>query len=281
MAPPRSEKSKAEVGEFRLTLSDLSALRGAERLTSRDPQRPALQTVCMEPDGTLVSCDVHRLFVYRGSAIRPPARVLAHRSLIEVLKQRPYLAAAQLSLTGEEAVLRFMDERGDPPEHAHRAPLVSGEAYPRYERVIPSEWKIRALLPVRDLQAALDEAARFQAFLTSTALPDCHLEGNRVMLTFSQDSVLLQSAAARPEPWPTRWAMQVTLLATLDGLAANEEFAVALNRLYLRECLQAVSVSSDERVELSFNAPHRPIRIRPVDADHRFTLMMPMHLHTG
>src|SRR5207249_302088 len=69
-APPH-----AAAQEFTLTAEDLAALRGAELLASEDPERAVLQTVCIEPDGTLVSTDTHRLYIFRGSRLRPKARV--------------------------------------------------------------------------------------------------------------------------------------------------------------------------------------------------------------
>jgi hypothetical protein len=72
-----------------------------------------------------------------------------------------------LSLSTSEATLSLTDERDSPAERVERAPLVTKENFPDYDRVIPTDWKIRAFVPVGDLLAALTEVARFEAFLSS------------------------------------------------------------------------------------------------------------------
>lgn len=125
------------------------------------------------------------------------------------------MRGADLSFAGSEATLSFVDERDTPPEHVDRAPLVVEGQYPRYERVIPPEAKITALLSVRDVLAALDEVARFESFLTSTAMPDGGREGRKVTLTLSPRTaaVLVQDGAVRPEPMPARWSMHAEIPA--------------------------------------------------------------------
>jgi DNA polymerase III sliding clamp (beta) subunit (PCNA family) len=59
----------------------------------------------------------------------------------------------------------------------------------------------------------------------------------------------------------------------------TEEFAIALNRTYLRESLQALNVAPDERIEMRFNDPLLPMQIQPEAADDRFIVLMPMHLY--
>src|SRR6185437_5321652 len=126
-----------------------------------------------------------------------------------------------------------------------------------------------------------DEVARFETFLTSTALPDGGREGHKVTLTLLPHtrSLLVQDGAVRPEPLPTRWSMHSEIPADLSGLPESEEFTIALNRTYLRECLQALNLAPGERVEMRFNEPVLPIRIQPEAANNRFTVVMPMHLY--
>jgi hypothetical protein len=266
---------------FALTAQDLTALRGAELLSSEDPERPVIQTVCIEPDGTLVSTDTHRLYVFRGSSIRPKERVLVSRALFSMLKQRPGLREATLSFTPAEVTLRIVDQRDTPPERVVRAPLVPEGRFPNYDRVIPKDWKITALLSVRDLLAALDEVARFEAFLSATAMPDGGHEGRRVTLTLSPrtGAVLVQDGAVRPEPMPARWSMHAEIPASLTGLPAAEELTLALNRTYLRESLQALNLAPDERVQLRFNDPLLPMQLQPEAVEDRFIVLMPMHLY--
>src|SRR5205823_5199467 len=141
-------------------------------------------------------------------------------------------------------------------------------AYVRYHRIIPAGCGIVTLLSVRDLLSALEEVARFEAFLTSTAMPDSGREGLKITLTLSglPDTVIVQAGGVRPDLAPTRWTIQTDLPAALEGLAEGEEFTIALNRSYLRECLKALTFSSNERMELAFNGAHLPMRIQPEGA---------------
>jgi hypothetical protein len=203
------------------------------------------------------------------------------RALFSGLKHWHGLREATLSFTRTEVTLRIVDQRDTPPERVFRAPLVLEGRFPHYDRVIPKDWKITALLSLRDLQAALDEVARFEAFLTSTAMPDGGSEGRRVTLTLSPRTggVLVQDGAIRPEPRPARWSMQAEIPASLTGLPATEELTIALNRTYLRESLQALSLAPDGQVRMRFNGPLRPVQFQPEAADNRLIVLMPMHLY--
>jgi len=77
---------------------------------------------------------------------------------------------------------------------------------------------------------------------------------------------------------PTHWAMHTELPAAIEGLEAGREFTIALNRLYLRECLQALSVVSSQSLEMRLNEPQSPILMQPDGLQNSYVLLMPMQL---
>jgi RNA polymerase sigma-70 factor (ECF subfamily) len=280
LAPPKKKapSTPPATWEFALTTEDLQALCGAQLLASREASRPALQAICAEPDGTLVATDTHRLFVHRGSALRPPSRLLVSSGLFEPLRHRSYLTGARLSIVGDEATLRYTDGSDAPPERVHHAPVSTGQEYPRYERVIPSEWRVTASLGARDLLAALEEVARFEAFLAASARPDAGDDRLRVQLRFveSSGSVAIESVASKSAPTSVRWSIRTEIPVLLKGPGAGAPVSLSLNRHFLRECLEAMTVAPRESVEIRFNSPVSPIMVRPKEDESRFTLLMPL-----
>jgi RNA polymerase sigma-70 factor (ECF subfamily) len=278
-AKNKTEKLEPEALVFPLTATDLAALRGAELLASRDPLRPVLQTLCIDPDGTIVATDTHRMFVHRGSSIRPPARLMVEYGLLSGLTYHPTAKEGQLTIDDRQAVLRFVDERDTPPEHTFQAPLVTEGSYPAYDKVIPADSKITARLLGRDLMMALDDISRFEAFLLATAMPESGQERRRVTLTFTgAGPVLFQVGAARSGPAPADWSMNIEIPATVQGLAESDRFTLALNRIYLRECVRALSLTWEAGVELRLNDPLHPVLVHEEGVTNRFILLMPLSL---
>lgn len=136
LAPPKHkiDRSPADTLEFTLTAMDLAALRGAEMLASRDETRPVLQSICIEPDGSIVSTDTHRMFVYRGSSIRPPSQTLIERSLLAGLAYHPSASEGKLTLTRETAVLTFIDEQDPGFDQRQEATYLKQDSYPEYQK---------------------------------------------------------------------------------------------------------------------------------------------------
>lgn len=264
--------------EFALTTGDLQALCGAQALASREASRPALQAICVEPDGTLVATDTHRLFVHRGSALRPPSRLIVSSALIEPLSSRPYPASAHLSISGDQATLRYTDAMDAPPERVHRAPVITDAEYPRYERVIPLEWRLTAALAVRDLLAALEEVARFESFLAASARPDAGDDRLRVQVSLSGStrSMTIGTTASKAVPTSARWSMRMEFPVRLEGPQDDEPISLSLNRHFLRECLDAMAIGPRDNVEIRINSPVTPVMVRPAGDESRFTLVMPL-----
>lgn len=280
LAPPKKKAASTPPAtwEFALTEDDLQALRGAQALACAEAARPALQAICVEPDGTLVATDTHRLFVHRGSALRPPSRLLVSRALFEPLRHRWNLSGARISIVGDEATLRYTDASDTPPERVHHAPVIAEQEYPRYERVIPPEWRVNACLLARDLLAALEEVARFEAFLASSARPDADDDRLRVQLTFSHSSgfVAIGTAASKLVPTSVRWSMRTEIPALVDWPEEGAPMSLSLNRHFLRESLEAMAIAPQQAVELRCNSPVSPVMVRPKRDESRFTLIMPL-----
>src|SRR5262249_50701154 len=142
---------------------------------------------------------------------------------------------------------------------------------------IPIEWRATACLSARDLLAALDEVARFEAFLVASACPDAGEERLGVRLTFSTSggSVALETVASKEVPTPVQWRLRANIPAYMEGPDKSTSLSISLNRCFLRECLQAMAIAPRERVEMRFNSPVSPILVRPKGDESRFTLIMP------
>jgi RNA polymerase sigma factor (sigma-70 family) len=140
------------------------------------------------------------------------------------------------------------------------------------------EWRVTASLGARDLLAALEEVARFEAFLAASARPDASDDRLRVQFTFagSSGSVAIESTASKAVPTSVCWRMRAEVPVLLEGAEASARMSISLNRHFLRECLEAMAVAPRESVEILFNSPVSPIMVRPKGDGSRFTLVMPL-----
>jgi DNA polymerase-3 subunit beta len=233
---------------------------------SDDDTRPILTGVLFSfQDGEMrmVATDTHRLAVVtrtreslekEGEAsVTLPAvgedaqLIVPARALRELLRVLDESAAEPVEVQADQNQARF---------HTPRLTLVSrlieGQ-FPRYQRVIPTEWTRRLTIPREELQSAL---RRVRIMARDAPAKD------RVLFEARDDRLVLSAVADDGRA-----------VDDLEVAREGEEIAIAFNGTFFLELLE---VLDGEGLFLELTEPLSPAVARPIEQDDYLMVVMPM-----
>lgn len=199
---------------------------------------------------TLVATDTHRLALreHRVAAHSGEgAVIIPGRAITEVCR-----------LMGDEGEVRFQADqnqaRFSTPLASVTTRLIEG-TFPKYERVIPTEYSRRVILSRFELQ----QAAKRLAIIARSG-------SHRVVLS-TQDAETVQLAASAADLGEA--------CEPVDAQVEGDDIQIAFNVHYLLDALDAIR---HEQVELQMTEPLRPVLIKPYEREGFSYTLMPMSL---
>jgi DNA polymerase-3 subunit beta len=207
-----------------------AALRFVEPSASKDDRRHYLCGAYIDPDGVLVTTDVHRMAVYRFAVSLPAFEGVilplpAQRLLPSLLKG----FAATVTVTVTPRVIEFTNG-----SWTLRSRLIDA-TFPEWRRVLPARSATPIVIEAAALRAAVGRvAAVIRTPGTKTSAARLRLEEGRLRVSAVTD---------------TADAEVVTMIAVSTG--PGEKIEIALSARYLSETL---GVLEAERVELHLPA---------------------------
>ena len=255
-------------------------LRLAESFVGRDPDRPLIGGVCLDPvpGGTprIVATDGHRLLLAAapGLAGLDAPIVLGPWAGLGI----PEAEAATLEIGDREAVLRVEGVAG------RNVGILDGPFVP-YETLTRTSWPIVARLPASallrllELFARLDESAEGLVRLIELRLVRDG-SGSRLVASTTRNQGGSPGAAAPPPPDVPDWTFhaEVAVVIEAPGPADGDGLRLAVNLAYLREAVLAVDPTSDAQIELCFTDAVAPFLCRSPSRPGREMMTMPMRV---
>jgi hypothetical protein len=252
---------------WELTDRDLDAIRAAATVASGDESRPAINAILFSGDGQMAATDTHRLFLYSSSSIGRIPRALVHADLGRALRDGHAGAArARLLLSETDAVLHLAGGK------QIRAPLVA-EQFPNWQKVVPTEFSLKAIARAGDWIEALALLARQSesGFVTPA--------NHRVVVVLSPEEGRTTMRQGQEPDSPGGLSREVSVSFAAEFGGGGPDLIVALNSVYLEQAILFLGLEADSLVELCANSDLSPLMTRPAGGGRAYLVTMPMQLH--
>ena len=274
MAFQRPQPAPADPGRrsWDLTTADLGALRAAANITSREVGPPLLHSVYFTAGG-FVATDIHRLLRYCSPALTDVPEVIVEAAWTRVLRdQHGTAATAQLTFGAAQMELTLGD--GERLTGA----FLTGR-YLGWRRVLPADWRGRAVASVADWQAALELLQQRQTAAAAERgmSPEPH-PGMRVVLSAEEGCVWLGNAGTEGEEPAEPGAVRVALPARITLQEERSRPSFGVNLTYLEQALESLGQPPEGLIKLCCGEPRDPFVLAPVGSDQVFVVIMPMLL---
>lgn len=257
--PPNEFPGLPEVADdvwFEIDAKDLrAALRRTGFACSTDELRTILLGVLFIFSGDtlrLVATDTHRLAVDTrliASGNGEASAVVPSRAVNELGRILPESGAVRVHLSERQVMFTVGHVK-------LTATLIEGQ-FPNYERVIPSGFNKKWVLPTALFAPAVRRAS-------IVAREDM----NRAVLKTSGEKVIVYARAGAVGK----------AYEEVDAVREGDDIEVAFNAQYLMDVLGVIET---EGVEMELSEPLSPAVVRPVDQDDYLCVVMPMQIQEG
>ncbi|QGG46985.1 DNA polymerase III subunit beta [Heliorestis convoluta] len=199
-----------------------------------------------------IATDTHRLALLQGHYLEGSIQeerqiILSSKTLIDVARLlHDEESAIELTITKSQVLMETAQMRVI-------LRIIEGQ-YPKYQQVIPKDYKTRITVKVKALLEAVDRAALASIGKEGSNIIKVTMEGN--ILTIRSNS-------------PEVGHIHEEVFVDMDG----ESIPIAFNYRYLQEALKVLSV---EDIHIDLTGPLVPGVIRPIGEERYLYLIVPV-----